>query len=61
VKDADEVAERYVDVSNRAFDLLKLGQMSRVERLIAEHFVYGEELGRLEWLLNANVGSKWSS
>ena len=47
----DEVAERQVVVGDDALDLVELGQVRRVERLVTDHTVNRKVLGRLKLLL----------
>ena len=51
VQHADQVSQRQVAVRDQPFELVELGQVRRVEVFVAEYAVDGEELGRLELLL----------
>ena len=51
VQHADQVSQRQVAVRDQPFELVELGQVRRVEVFVAEDAVDGEELGRLELLL----------
>ena len=51
VQHADQVPQRQVAVRDQPFELVELGQVRRVEVFVAEDAVDGEELGRLELLL----------
>jgi len=47
----DEICERQVPIGDDSFDLMELRQMRRVHRLVPEHPVDTEQLGRLEPIL----------
>ena len=51
VQRAHEVGQREPEVCDHPLDLMELGQVRRVQRLVAEHTVDREVLYGLEWLL----------
>lgn len=44
----DKISQSQPSVGHDALDLMELGQMGRVHRLVPEHTIYAEQLGRSE-------------
>ena len=61
VQHADQVSQRQVAVRDQPFELVELGQVRRVEVFVAEDAVDGEELGRLELLLQQMNTTQWNN
>ena len=61
VQHADQVSQRQVAVRDQPFELVELGQVRRVEVFVAEYAVDGEELGRLELLLQQMNTTQWNN